>query len=342
MTVPGGNVLNRGCAGRKLSLLSAFVLMLAAQLAVAQCDAPPSGLVAWWPGEGNANDIIGMNNGTLMGGVTFVPGEVGMAFSFDGSSGYIDVTNTPSMDFGTNDFTIVCWIRLSTLDGGPGAGREIIHKSVGDVPANDNYTYFLEYDAGPALRFRVSDPFSANDLTVTNPLTTDTWYHVAAVRTGNTNQIYLDGALLGQQVAGTNINSGIGGVAYIGEIAPNGIAITRFFDGQIDELSLFNRALSPNEIEAIYAAGTAGMCHETSLLPPRNFTVDSTTTMNQLLLQLTGSPDSEYILQATTNLIPPVIWQPVLTNASDENGNWSTIITNPPGVPIEFFRAVGQ
>lgn len=105
--------------------------------------------MAWWPGEGDARDIIGTNNGALMGGVTFVTGEVGMAFSFDGSSGYIAVSNTSSMDFGTNDFTIAGWIRLSTLDAGPGGGREIIHKSVGSVPGNNNYTYFLEDDPAP-------------------------------------------------------------------------------------------------------------------------------------------------------------------------------------------------
>jgi len=326
---------------RKTLSLLACVLLAAHLPALAQCISPPSGLVAWWPGEGNASDLAGANNGALVGGVTFVTGEVGEAFSFDGYSGYIDVSNTPGMDFGTNDFSIACWIRLASLDAGPGGGREIIHKSVGDVPSNRNYTYFLEYDAGPALRFRVSDTNSVNDLTITNPLSTGVWYHVAAVRMGNTNQIYLNGLLLSQQVSGSNINSGIGGTAYIGEIAPNGIPLTRFFDGQIDELSLFNRALSQSEIGAIYAAGSAGMCHEQPLLPPQNLTAISTN-LNRLLLQFTGSPNSEYELQATTNLSLPVIWQPVLTNPSDESGNWHATITNLPGVPIEFFRAFGQ
>ncbi|MGO8927272.1 MAG: hypothetical protein ACLQU3_10325, partial [Limisphaerales bacterium] len=49
----------------------------------ADCVPPPEGLVSWWPGEGNANDIVGTNNGTLSGGVTFTNGEVGLAFNFD-------------------------------------------------------------------------------------------------------------------------------------------------------------------------------------------------------------------------------------------------------------------
>src|SRR5260370_12481314 len=48
-----------------------------------QCAIPPGNLVSWWPGNGNAIDIQGGNNGTLKNGVTFNPGEVGQAFHFD-------------------------------------------------------------------------------------------------------------------------------------------------------------------------------------------------------------------------------------------------------------------
>jgi hypothetical protein len=52
------------------------------------------GWLAWWPGDGNANDIVGGNNGTLVGGVSFVPGEVGQAFSFDGATGYVQIPSS--------------------------------------------------------------------------------------------------------------------------------------------------------------------------------------------------------------------------------------------------------
>jgi hypothetical protein len=235
--------------------------MLVLRLANAQCDPPPSGLVAWWSGEGNANDILGTNNGALVGGVTFVTGEVGMAFNFDGSTGYIAVSNTPSLDFGAGDFTIAGWVQLASLDAGPNGGREIIHKVVGTVP-NDQ-AYFLEYNSGPILRFMVADTANnENDFSVTAPLVAGTWYHVAAVRNGNTNRIYLNGLLLGEQVAGSAVNTGNGGNCRIGDIAPNGVSVSRFFNGDIDELSLYNRALSSNEVASIYASGSAGMCRK--------------------------------------------------------------------------------
>src|ERR1035437_6588072 len=55
----------------------------------ADCVPSPSGLVAWWPGEGNAHDITGTNNGVLEGGVAFAAGEVGQAFSFNGVSSMV-------------------------------------------------------------------------------------------------------------------------------------------------------------------------------------------------------------------------------------------------------------
>src|SRR5947209_16679255 len=62
------------------------------QPAVASCTVAPPGMVSWWPGEGNANDIRGENNGVL-NGATIAAGEVGQAFSFNGSSEVTVVDN---------------------------------------------------------------------------------------------------------------------------------------------------------------------------------------------------------------------------------------------------------
>ena len=53
------------------------------------CVQPPAGLVSWWPGEGDATDIVGFNDGILQGGTTFAAGMVGEAFSLDGIDDYI-------------------------------------------------------------------------------------------------------------------------------------------------------------------------------------------------------------------------------------------------------------
>src|SRR5437588_4982004 len=53
---------------------------------VVSCTPPPPGMVAWWPGEGNGNDIRGENNGTLNGNPTFPAGEVEHAFGLNGTN----------------------------------------------------------------------------------------------------------------------------------------------------------------------------------------------------------------------------------------------------------------
>ena len=67
------------------------------------CSAPPSGLVTWWNGDGNANDIVGANNGTLINGTSFAPGKVGQAFSLDGVDDYVEIPHSESLNFGPID-----------------------------------------------------------------------------------------------------------------------------------------------------------------------------------------------------------------------------------------------
>ena len=75
------------------------------------CTPPPSGLVAWWPGQGNANDIVGGNNGILMNGTGFTNGEVNQAFNFNGYNNYILVNTTPDLNVGTGPgLTFEGWI----------------------------------------------------------------------------------------------------------------------------------------------------------------------------------------------------------------------------------------
>ncbi|MFQ5492185.1 MAG: hypothetical protein ACE5GE_15825, partial [Phycisphaerae bacterium] len=75
------------------------------------CVPVPSGLVSWWPGEGNFIDIQGANDGADAGGTTFVAGMVGQAFNFDGTANsYISIANDPELIPATNELTICAWV----------------------------------------------------------------------------------------------------------------------------------------------------------------------------------------------------------------------------------------
>ena len=89
-----------------IKLLTRPMLLLAVglttEMASAQCTPPPSGLVAWWRGEGNAQDAVGFSDGTLIGDVNFVTGRVGQTFNFSSSSSsYISVPDSQLWDLGT-------------------------------------------------------------------------------------------------------------------------------------------------------------------------------------------------------------------------------------------------
>jgi hypothetical protein len=80
------------------------------------CDPEPSGFVSWWPAEGNANDIIGTNNGVLEGGLGFAPGEVGQAFFFNNTNDDVKVPASSSLNVGAgNGFTLEAWIDCTNV-----------------------------------------------------------------------------------------------------------------------------------------------------------------------------------------------------------------------------------
>jgi hypothetical protein len=80
------------------------------------CAALPAGIVSWWSGEGDASDSINGNSGTLQGGVSFTPGEVHQAFSFNGTSAYVSVPASSTLNVGVNGgLTIECWIKPADL-----------------------------------------------------------------------------------------------------------------------------------------------------------------------------------------------------------------------------------
>jgi hypothetical protein len=74
------------------------------------CVRAPQDLVAWWPldetGGGISEDIAGDNDGVWIGSPTPVAGMVGGALNFNGSSQYVDVPNSPELNFGTGDLSI--------------------------------------------------------------------------------------------------------------------------------------------------------------------------------------------------------------------------------------------
>ena len=229
----------------------------------------PSGLIAWWSGDGSANDLTGAHNGTLMGGATASePGVVGNAFLFDGTNAYVEIPDAP--DLHPAYFTIEAWVRCDALDtptnnsSYPGQQYLIFHQ-------NAEYYAFEGFDLAKDREPRgtlatTNDTWCFEQTSVDGDnvyvesvtrVQTNVWYHLAGVRGSNYIQLYVNGKLEAQ--TSINFPSGWGGEPlYFGTTGD--YYWDHKFGGALDEVGFYNRPLSSNEIAAIYAAGRAGKC----------------------------------------------------------------------------------
>jgi hypothetical protein len=89
----------------------ALILAVVA-LAAVPASAGASTVIHWWKADGNANDSVGTNNGSLVGDTGFATGESGQAFSFDGSGDYVSIPDDPSHYF-TGSFSMDAWMKTS-------------------------------------------------------------------------------------------------------------------------------------------------------------------------------------------------------------------------------------
>src|SRR2546423_8661813 len=214
---------------------------------LASCDSAPAGMVSWWKAEGNANDSQDSNNGTLQSGVTFAAGEVGQAFSFDGSGG-VDVPDADNLDV-TTAFTLDAWVNAADLTNLP----LVFSKFVGG-----NGSYELELDDDGSVRSNVSGDGTSYDSLISGPgvVTTGSWYHVATTFNNGDWKIYVNGVQVASKIS--IVTSAFVGTAnlFIGR----DVGTTHIMNGLIDEAEIFNRALSDIEVARIYNAGSFGKC----------------------------------------------------------------------------------
>ena len=232
------------------------------------------GIAGMWRGETNGNDSIYGNNGTLQN-VTFTPGKVGQAFTFNPEYDItvgVCIPDQPAYVL-TNSLSIEGWVRWR------GDASTIFYR--GDKrPGYDPYSLTMN---GGNIAFFISDN-PDNQPTIQAPLVSNQWSHVAGTLNGNSGamMLYVNGIVVAQtntttRPIGNLISTDHPGVG-IGNI--NDGHFYRPFEGDLDEISLYSRALSASEVGAIYNAGSAGKFDPAASFPQNlaeaAFTVDGT------------------------------------------------------------------
>ena len=240
------------------------------------CTTSPLGIVAWYPGDGNANDIARINHGTVHGNVTYATGKVGQAFSSDGNFSGISLGNPEQLRSQT--FTIEAWVkRASTTKATVDSSDSGLIFGYG----LQGYGFYLKNDGhlafGKIGSYEILSVASGNlpDLAITDT----NFHHVAVTRSTASMTFYLDGVQgratpLDDQFEFTT-NAAIGA---------RGDNFQNSFFGSIDEATVYNRALTQPEIQGVFNAAAAGKCEATSVqlehaAYPTN-SISSTVTIN--------------------------------------------------------------
>jgi lysophospholipase L1-like esterase len=236
----------------------------------ADCLVMPHGLIGWWPGDGNANDIAGTNHGSLQAGATAnATGIVGTAFSFDGTNRFVQVPDSPALK--PTNLTILCWVRFSSLiaAGNTASANQqyLIFKQNSRSASFEGFDlskYRPEGHTNDIFAFRVSSSSGQEiEILAVTPVTTNVWYHIAGVRGPNFVQLFVNGQLEAQ--TDVNFPQDYGNLPLF-----FGTSGQSFWDrklaGNLDEVALYNRAVPGSEILAEYNAGAAGKCKGPAVL----------------------------------------------------------------------------
>jgi predicted Ser/Thr protein kinase len=256
----GGPPAGRRAPWRKSIVIGVFVLILLGGLLALLVPekhrpaAPPAeGLVSLWSGEKDAADSIGMNHGKPVN-VTFTQGIFGHAFHLNGSNAYVQIPDAPALR--PEDLTVEAWVKFDgqkSLDVFQSKLQYIVFKLNTRSPHRGNFEGYCLAKDGAHFSFAITSPegqqVCASSITAAQP---GVWYHLAGKYCNllSNLEIYVNGTLEGSAYAGFPLDCGTRPL-FIGTTG-------EWWDGKlagaVDEVALYNQALTVNEIYQHYEA----------------------------------------------------------------------------------------
>lgn len=213
----------------------------------AEAGISEANLIGWWKfdeGSGEtAYDSSGHNHGTVYG-AEWSTGQIDGALSFDGSGDYVHVQDDDTLDF-HNAISIVAWIKVNGWNTTAPLDRQA------DVIVRKNGAYIL-YRYRSNLDFYLYGPNHRLSYPILN-ISLGTWYHVVATYDRENMKMYIDGLEVSSEPQTANISITTSNLA----IGAKSDGIGKYFNGIMDDIQLFDRALSAGEIREFYESGLA-------------------------------------------------------------------------------------
>lgn len=241
------------------------------------CAEPPSGMIAWWPGDNATTDVVGANDLVLMQGATYSAGKVGNGFAFDGADDSATTLGPLGLS-GDYSYSIELWVLPGNNPGFGDYGEALVSWGVGS-PHRGQFLYYNSSEQ------KFESGFFTNDQETPASFASGQWYHVVETYDGTVHRLYVDGveimnsalcAVCHHLMPGTPGTCSDPPTAACGpwpgpvgqlDIADTNISVgvdsfgqNRHFAGTLDELTLYDQALAPADVARLYAAGAAGKC----------------------------------------------------------------------------------
>lgn len=205
-----------------------------------------NGLVARYLLNNNANDSVGSNHGTVVNAVPAQDrnGQINSAYRFNGTSSRIEFGTPPPLTQ-ANNWAITGWVKPA----GGGAGGLAVYVGSDNGVSSDGFGFGVGSDLSLQGFVPAAGGFFAAGISLPN---TNTWYHVIMLRTNGSISFYVNG----QKTPGTSAVA-VSAPSDMTFGSQNGL---RYFTGTLDDIRVYNRALTTNEVAAVYA-GNEGPCY---------------------------------------------------------------------------------
>ena len=213
---------------------------------------PSNGLVGWWPFNGNANDESGNgNNGTVNGAIltTDRNGVLNSAYNFDGANDFIEVSHHQSLN--CSSVSISLWFNTDIFLANNGAGPHLLSKressgwgssfqmNLGTIQSNNACWADWSISGNAGIYF--DSP---------NYLTTNNWFNIVYTHDGSAVKLFINGSLV-ETIVSPGLLSFNTLPLWFGA-RPNAGNNSSWFNGSIDDIGIWNHALTEAEILALY------------------------------------------------------------------------------------------
>lgn len=242
--------------------LGAVYLAFQSALAQQSCATPPQGVGAWYPFDGNALDIQGGNHAALSGNPAFAPGKVGQAMQFDGADDSAKVSATSSTNVGAGGgMTIALWINPADTNDHALVEWNTAVISGCDFCSLGTHLWLNRPNGSPGgLGASLVNVQGGSQGIQADPgtITANSYQHIALTydKASGIARLYRDGVIVAEKNMGS-FTPQTSYDLYLG-LRPASLGGPGRYQGAMDDLQIFNRALTQADIQTIYNAGNSG------------------------------------------------------------------------------------